>query len=200
MTLGTEGYERFVQRFIEVSQELDFHSVCKDFLNFLPAGHSRVLDLGAGVGQNSAALSRLGYAVVAVEPMREFLEAAKDTYTDIDVVWFNDSLPKLAQIKHDTGQFSFALIDGVWHHLNELEREQTAERLSEIIESKGKCAISLRNGPAGMGTRVFPIDVDDTITLFEQYGFKSIFCVRNQASILPNKEQVTWARVVFEKR
>ncbi|TDF35529.1 class I SAM-dependent methyltransferase [Alteromonadaceae bacterium M269] len=199
MTLGTEGYERFVQRFVEVSQGLDFHSVCRDFLQFLPSGRARVLDLGAGVGQNSAALSRLGYAVVAVEPMREFLEAAKDTYTDVDVVWFNDSLPQLAQIKHDTGQFSFVLIDGVWHHLNEVEREQTAGRLSEIIESKGKCAISLRNGQAGMGTRVFPIDVDDTITLLEQYGFKSIFCVRNQASILPNKEQVTWARVVLEK-
>ena len=59
------------------------------------------------------------------------------------------------------------LIDAVWHHLTELERENALKKIAPLIKFQGRCAISLRNGPAGMGTRVFATNANDTINLFE---------------------------------
>jgi len=199
MTPGTEGYERFIPLFIASSQALEFNVVCKDVVNFLPLKNSNVLDLGAGSGQNSAALDRLGFNVTAIEPMTEFLNAAMNTYKSTSITWLHDSLPNLACLDAHKEKFDFVLIEAVWHHLTEAEREKAASKISTVIKVNGRCAISLRNGPSGIGTRIFPTDSSDTINLFESYGFKCIFRLCNQASFLPNKEKVKWSRVVLEK-
>ena len=199
MTLGTEGYERFVPLFIQSSQNLDFDIVCKDFIDFLPSKNSNILDLGAGAGQNSAALDKLGFKVTAIEPMIEFLKAARNEYKGTSIKWLHGSLPDLACLDTHEETFDFVLIDAVWHHLNKAERDIAAAKISSVINKHGRCAISLRNGPSGMGTRVFPTNSNDTINLFESYGFKCIFSLNNQASILPHKDKVKWQRIVLEK-
>lgn len=199
MAEGTEGYERFIDLFIESSQSLDFHQSCKDYINFLPVGSARILDVGAGAGQNSAALALLGYRVTAVEPMAEFRSAAVATYGEHPVLWKQGSLPELACLNPLDELFDFVLIEGVWHHLNEDERIISIARLSSLIKAEGKCAISLRNGPAGMGTRVYPTDLLSTITAFGQLGFEAIFIAQNQSSIFGFKKDVKWTRVVLQK-
>ncbi|CAM3354176.1 class I SAM-dependent methyltransferase [Shewanella violacea] len=199
MTSGTEGYERFIPLFIESSQALDFNLVCKDFVSFLPAKNSSILDLGSGAGQNSAALDKLGFNVTAIEPMAAFLNAAMNEYKGTSIEWLHDSLPHIACLDSHDETFDFVLINAVWHHLSETERDIAASKISTVIKMNGRCAISLRNGPSGMGTRVFQIDSKNTINLFESYGFKCIFKLSNQASVLPNKENVKWTRVVLEK-
>jgi len=199
MTLGTEGYERFVPLFIQSSQNLDFDIVCKDFIAFLPSKNSNILDLGSGAGQNSAALDKRGFNVTAIEPMIEFLKAARNEYKGTSIKWLHGSLPELTCLEPHEETFDFVLIDAVWHHLCEAERAKTTAKLSSLINKNGRCAISLRSGPSGMGTRVFPTNSKDTITLFEAYGFKCIFRLRNQSSILPNKNKVKWERIVLEK-
>ena len=42
--LGTRGYEKVVDEFIEASQALDFSEVNKNFLEFFPSVASRVLE------------------------------------------------------------------------------------------------------------------------------------------------------------
>jgi len=198
MTSGTEGYERFVSIFIETSQSLDFYHSCKDYITFLPQAPADILDVGAGAGQNSAALAQLGYRVKAMEPMPDFLAAARATYPQLHIEWRNDSLPHLATLDGNI-QFDFILIEGVWHHLDESERTVAIARLSVLIKPLGLCAISLRNGPAGMGVRVFPTDVLKTIEQFKQFGFECIFCSQNQPSIYSFKENVFWSRIVLQK-
>ena len=162
---GTKGYEKVVSKFIEVSQALNFSEVNRDFLQFMPTEASCVLDAGAGAGQNAAALARLGHSVVAVEPMSAFLAAARSTYQDVGVTWVEDSLPLLKKLGAAPNQFSFILVDGVWHHLDNDERIQAMTRFSTLLDDGGACAISLRHGPAGAGTHVFPTDVRDTAVL-----------------------------------
>jgi 2-polyprenyl-3-methyl-5-hydroxy-6-metoxy-1,4-benzoquinol methylase len=199
MTAGTQGYEKFIPCFIESSQNLDFYEVCKDFVSFLPSKPAHVLDAGSGAGQNAAALAEQGFTVTAVEPMSEFLSAAKKAYKGTSVKWLNGSLPDMACLNSDADQFNFVLIDGVWHHIDNSERETAVMRLSALIKQGGRCAISLRNGPAGMGSRVYPTDSKVTIEQFEKHGFECIFQVENQPSILPNKENVKWSRIVLQK-
>ncbi|MEP1741366.1 MAG: class I SAM-dependent methyltransferase [Kangiellaceae bacterium] len=199
MVVGTEGYESFISHFIEVSQSLNFYEVCKDFIAFLPSKPANVLDVGSGAGQNAAALDEQGFTVTAVEPMTEFLSSAKSTYKNSSTKWLNGSLPYLECLEPDIEQFDFVLIDAVWHHINNVERELAAKRLSGLIKPGGKCAISLRNGPAGVGTRVYATDTRITIELFERLGFECVFQVQNQCSILPHKEAVKWSRVILQK-
>lgn len=198
MTSGIQGYERFVSIFIEASQSLDFYQSCKDYLNFLPETPVDILDVGAGAGQNSAALAQLGHKVKAVEPMPEFLAAARTTYSQLPIEWKNDSLPHLATVDEKL-QFDFILVEGVWHHLDESERTIAIARFAALIKPHGVCAISLRNGPAGMGIRVFPTDVLQTIEQFKHFGFECIFCTQNQPSIYRFKENVFWSRIVLRK-
>lgn len=199
MTLGTQGYERFASLFIESSNTLDFNVVCKDFISFLPLKPANILDVGAGAGQNSAALDELGFNVTAVEPMVEFLNAARHQYGSSSIEWLQGSLPRLACLDSHDEKFDFVLIDAVWHHLCESERIEAASKISSLIKTNGRCAISLRNGPAGIGTRIFPIDSNDTINLFKKLGFKCLFKLENQASLLPNKDKVKWTRIVMHK-
>ena len=199
MVAGTEGYEKSISRFIEISQSLDFFEVCKDFVSFLPSKPACILDAGSGAGQNAAALAKQGFNVTGVEPMPELLSAASKAYKNTSINWLKGSLPYIECLNSSSSQFDFVLIDGVWHHLNSAERELAAKRLSALIKQGGRCAISLRNGPAGIGLRVYPTDTQFTIEQFMKYGFECVFEVKNQSSILPNKENVKWSRIVLQK-
>jgi len=196
---GTKGYDRFTDLFIESSQALDFHEACKDFLSFLPTSPANILDIGAGAGQNAVALAKLGHKVTAIEPMPEFLSSAQTTYNDLNIKWLNGALPDLTCISPKEPEFDFILINAVWHHLNNIERELAVTCLSTLIKPGGRCALSLRNGPAGMGTRVYPTDSHITIKHFKAMGFNCIFHLKDQPSIYSHKKDVNWSRIVLQK-
>lgn len=196
---GTKGYEKVIKQFVEASQALDFKVVNKDFLDFIPRLPSRILDAGSGSGQNSAALAQLGHSVVAVEPFTPFLDAARSTYRNLTITWIEDSLPLLKKLGDTPNQFDFILIDGVWHHLDGEERVQGMERLSSLLCEGGCCALSLRNGPAGVGKHVFPTDGKITAALAYKYGLEVALHLTNQPSLMKNKPGVTWTRMVLRK-
>jgi 2-polyprenyl-3-methyl-5-hydroxy-6-metoxy-1,4-benzoquinol methylase len=199
MVRGTAGYEKFIDAFIEGSQALNFHQVCHAFLEWLPDKPGRILDAGAGAGQNAMALADMGHSVVAVEPMLEFINAARVRYANYSIVWHQDSLPNLTCLDENSEQFDFILADGVWHHLDETERASTLCRFASLLKVSGRCAISLRNGPPGMGALVFATDADCTIAQAKQFGLTCIMDIRDQPSIFSFKKDVFWARLVFEK-
>ncbi len=196
---GTEGYEKSIRSFVEVSLSLNFHEVCKEFLAFLPPAPSRVLDVGAGVGQNSAALAKMGHSVIAVEPIHHFLSVARDLYSHLNITWQKDSLPLLGELNASVEEFDFILVEGVWHHLTERERVAALERFMSLLKPGGKCAVSLRNGPPGLGTRTFPTQAENTVRQAETMRMTCIFRVENLPSIIPSKEDVSWSRIVLQK-
>lgn len=197
-TAGTVGYEKAIAQFINISQNLDFFDVCKDFVSYLPKVRANILDIGSGAGQNAAALAKLGHCVTAVEPMPEFLQAAQNTYSSLTINWLNGSLPTLTCLDRNK-LFDFILIDAVWHHLSPDEQALSVERCANLLKTNGLLAISLRNGPAGLGTCVYATDIETTIKQCQKFGLTCIFKRENQPSILKNKADVKWARLVFKK-
>ncbi len=197
---GIKGYDRSINGFIEGTQALNFHEVCKDFIDFLPSVAGCVLDAGTGAGQNAAALAEMGYSVTAVEPMAEFLAAARNKYSTLPITWLSGSLPMLECLSSKERQFDFILAVGVWHHLDEAERALAMERFASLLTGGGKCAISLRNGAPGMGTCVYQTDANHTIKQATEWGLKCVFRLEGQPSILKNKDDVKWARLVLQKK
>ena len=185
--------------FAEASHGLDFAEINKDFLEFLPPAPGFVLDAGAGVGQNAAALAQLGHLVVAVEPLAAFLEVARSTYGGLDILWVEDSLPLLQKLAYASGAFNFILVAGVWHHLDEQERVLCMARFATLMSDGGVCAMSLRHGPAGVGKHVFPTDGQRTAALATEYSLRVVLHLTNQPSQMRNKAGVTWTRLVLRK-
>jgi SAM-dependent methyltransferase len=196
---GLEGYGRAAKRFIELSQALDFKEICSDFLDYLPTPPARILDAGSGAGQNAAALAQMGHSVVAVEPMPVFMEAARTAYAEQDISWVADSLPSLECLSTANGLLDFILVDGVCHHLDEGERIIAIARFRELLTPGGRCALSLRNGPPGLGTLVYPTNAKETIVAATARGFDCLFVSEDQPSNLAGKEDVIWSRIVLQK-
>lgn len=197
---GTRGYETAISIFTEASLALDFDEINADFLDYLPQNTGKVLDAGAGVGQNSAALARRGYAVTAVEPLPAFLDIARQTHPEPGIRWLNDSLPHLNRLETEEDSFDFILLDGVWHHLSIQEREVCIKRFAQLLQKGGICAMSLRNGPAGVGKHVFPTDTKALAHVARSSGFDVIVARDNQPSKMAHKPGVVWSRVALKKR
>ncbi|MBB1487660.1 class I SAM-dependent methyltransferase [Oceanospirillum sediminis] len=196
---GTAGYERFASRFVESSQSMDFRVVCQAFIDYLPEFPARILDVGAGAGQNAAALADMGYNVTAIEPLDIFLTAAQTAYSDQAINWHQCQMPGLACLDGKEASFDFILAEGVWHHLDETERQSTVLRFGELLRPGGRCALSLRNGPMGMGSCVYPTDADETIAQFLRAGFKCMMHLEHFPGLIQGKENIIWSRVVLEK-
>jgi len=57
--------------------------------------------------------------------------------------------------------------------------------------------MSLRNGPAGIGTYTFPTDAHTTVDLAKAYGLEAIVELTDQPSLIAGKKNVLWAKLAF---
>jgi len=196
---GTQGYNQVTPQFITATQEIPFNKLHQPFLKFIPDEPGRVLDIGAGIGRDAFEFCKLGHQVVAVEPLAAFREAGQRLYSSPLIEWIEDALPTLNTLAHHSGQFDFVLASGVWHHLNANEQTKALQRVSELLKPQGILALSLRNGPSGAGTHVFPTNVQQTIANAMLYDMQPILKLENEPSLMKNKKEVYWAKLVFEK-
>lgn len=197
---GTIGYSKVVQKYVQVTNEIPFEILHNEFLKFIPLEKSLILDLGAGTGRDAYELSLEGHAVLAIEPLTEFRMAGKDLYKSENLKWIDDSLPKLKKLTKYENQIDFALSSSVWHHLNEREQEEGIKRVAQLLKPNGIFALLLRNGPAGVGTHVFPTNLQKTINLAKESNLETLFEIDNQPSLMKNKEKVKWSRLVLKKK
>lgn len=196
---GTRGYSEAVGRFIELSESVDFERLHSCILDLVPLSPAKILDVGAGSGRDAAAFARLGHKVVAVEPMSEFIDAARRLHPSANIRWVEDSLPRLEQVS-SYGCFDFILCHGVWQHLDERARASALSRVSSLLRPGGVFALALRHGPAGQGTYYFPADAEQTMVDAAQCGLELVLIQRGQPSVMANKPNVTWTRLAFRSR
>ena len=196
---GTEGYKDFVEQFIKGTKEIDFNELHKPFLNFIPQKPNKILDVGAGIGRDSFKFSEMGHLVTAVEPLQDFIDTARKLYDSPRIEWINDSLPQLKKLKDQENQFGFILASSVWHHLNNEEQKLAIVRISRLLSPKSVFALSLRHGPAGVGTHIFPTSGENTIKSATSAGLKLILNLAHQPSMMRHKKHVFWTKLAFQK-
>src|SRR3954464_8881282 len=67
-------------------------------LDLFPIRPSRIADIGAGTGRDSAWLAGLGHSLLAVEPVDELRRAGLALHDSPAIDWLNDTLPVLEHI------------------------------------------------------------------------------------------------------
>ncbi|MEU5398117.1 class I SAM-dependent methyltransferase [Streptomyces sp. NPDC005963] len=173
---------------------LSFAAVHQEVLPFLPTPPARAADIGAGSGRDAVALMELGYAVTAVEPVRELREAAAHRHRKA-LVWLEDSLPKLDRLE---GEFGLFLLSAVWMHLTNTERPWAMARLGELLTAGGRLILTLRHGPPPRDRRMFDVPASETVELALRYGLRLVH--QGGGGDRLGRDEVHWTQLVFEKR
>ncbi|MFM0669492.1 class I SAM-dependent methyltransferase [Paraburkholderia sediminicola] len=96
---GTEGYAESAAALANEWRKISFRDHHRPVLHLIPRAPSRVLDVGAGMGRDAAALAAMGHSVVAVEPVDELRAAEINFYPASNVAWLDDSLPELCLVR-----------------------------------------------------------------------------------------------------
>ena len=196
---GISGYAEVVPRFRERSESIAFHEIHRCILHLLPKPGATVLDVGAGTGRDAAALAAMGHRVVAVEPMPQFLAAARAKHRSSRIRWVSDSLPALRRLPAEPARFDFVLCHAVWQHLSDAERAEAIAGVARLLKPDGVLALGLRHGPPGAGTHYFPARTERTVELAAAVDLAVELRLADQPSALPDKTHVTWTRLAFRK-
>ena len=106
-----------------------------------------MIDVGAGAGNDAAALAALGHTVVAVEPVDELRLGGQVSHPKPRIDWLNDSLPDLSVVRARSERFDVVLLAAVWMHLDERQRREAMPQLVSLLDEGAVLIMSLRHGP-----------------------------------------------------
>lgn len=197
---GTEGYAEEAEILIKRWQSLSFAENHKHTRHLIPHIPSKILDIGAGIGLDAAALAAMGHQILAVEPVDALRQSGMELYPSPRVEWLNDSLPALATVKARKESFDLLMLSAVWMHLDESERQQAMPCIASLIRAGGTMIISLRHGPVPLGRRMFEVTAEETVGIAHLQGLHPILNVKTGSIQQSNKAAgVTWTHLAFAK-
>lgn len=138
---------------------MSFEQVHQSWSQFLPSiienPNARILDLGAGSGRDVKYLAELAenthktdnnIQIFAVEPATQLADLGAQVTNDLNVKWFNDSLPALSNITKQEVSFDLILLSAVWMHIPQSDRARSIRKLANLLKPGGKLVITLRHG------------------------------------------------------
>ena len=135
---GTEGYAENAAALVKQWQHLSFSDKPQAVLELIPAKPSLILDVGAGIGVDAAALAAMGHHVVAVEPTDALRLPGMALHPSPPrIEWIADSLPDLEMVTARGSRFDMALLSAVWMHLDTPERQRAMPRIAALIHPGG---------------------------------------------------------------
>ena len=197
---GTEGYAENAATLIQSWQELSFSDKPRPVLDLIPTTPCLILDVGAGIGVDAAALAAMGHQVVAVEPTTELRLSGMALHSSAKIEWVADRLPYLRVLRVENRSFDLIMLSAVWMHLDEQERRRAMLRIAAMTRSSGRIIISLRHGPVPLGRRMFDVTAEETIQLAEAQHLWPVLHMRAQSMQQANRlADVTWTYLGFSK-
>ncbi|KVQ66758.1 SAM-dependent methyltransferase [Burkholderia territorii] len=197
---GTEGYAENAPSLIEQWQDISFAEHHAPIMHLVPQAPSSVLDIGAGIGTDAAALATMGHSVVAVEPVDALRVEGMRQHPSLRIEWLDDSLPDLAILRSERKEFHFVMLSAVWMHLDEHERRRAMPNVSALLCDGAVLVMSLRHGPVPAGRRMFDVSAEETMQLANANGLRTVMSIRTESCQRGNRRMgVTWSRLAFAK-
>ena len=198
MTDETHNYYKKNSRIMYTKyNSVDFETVHQDWLCYLPAKGSLILDVGAGSGRDALWMAVQGYNVKAVEPVVEFMEQFKKDNPGANLEWIVDELPDLGKLKNYKKRIDLILLSAVWMHLNKEQREKSFQSFAKLNKLSGLLVMSLRYGSPPDQRIMLPVSIEEINKLAEKNKYK-IVDIKSSGDQL-NRSEVTWETVILEK-
>ncbi|MBH3318119.1 class I SAM-dependent methyltransferase [Serratia ureilytica] len=191
-------YENNAERLFADYISLDFGSIFKDVGEFIIKSEGNALDVGAGSGRDAAALDSLGFRVIAVEPSDRMRYLASSYHKNNDIVWLNDSLPYLRNVKVMNVSFDLILVSAVWMHLSEKQQFLSLKVLSELLAVGGRIIITLRLGPPEPDRDINVVNTDEVLCMASKVGLETLHVTSVKKDRF-NRENITWQKIVLCK-
>ncbi len=198
---GTEGYAKQAPFLLEQYENLSFEESYTTAIDHFPQMPSKILDIGSGTGRDAAWFDRRGHDVVAAEPTKEMREGAIRLHPSPTIRWLDDSLPDLKNVRELDETFNFILINAVWMHLDEDQREVAMKAVATLLGENGRLFISLRHGPVPKGRRMFAVSAEETVKLAAHNQLVPLYNERSQSILPANKSAgICWTKLIFERQ
>ncbi|SEL90017.1 methyltransferase domain-containing protein [Halomonas daqiaonensis] len=142
-------YHENARRFFDQYQSIDFDRVHREWIAHLPSQPGMALDVGAGSGRDAKALAERDWQVVAVEPADGLRQLGRGHTLGSDVIWLDDRLPSLKQVRALSQRYSLILVSAVWMHLRADEQQRALRVLTTLLAPGGLMVITCRQGDSG---------------------------------------------------
>jgi len=195
---GTEGYAENATTLIANWRQRSFADKPRPVLDLLPDRPSLILDVGAGIGIDAAALAAAGHTAVAVEPVDELRVAGMALHRSPAIEWIADSLPDLGRLTAEGRSFDVILLSAVWMHLDETERRRAMPVVVALLRPGGRIIMSLRHGPVPSGRRMFEVAPEETIRLAEAERLQCVLRLTSESAQQANRQAgVSWTHLAF---
>jgi 2-polyprenyl-3-methyl-5-hydroxy-6-metoxy-1,4-benzoquinol methylase len=175
-----------------------FEDIHRNLLRYLPRTGAAVLDVGAGIGRDAAALARRGYAVTAIEPSLELQRWGREHYNIGGIRWFADYLPKLASLDAEVGAFEFILCSAVLIHLAPDQIDDSFRTLARLLRPGGRLGVSVRHAIASDLPGVF-FDHDDEALIAAAKKAQLEIIDKAQSEDALGRSEVKWRSLVLEQ-
>ena len=197
---GTEGYAEEASVLLERYEIDSFSEVYAAVMHHFPSVPSRIADIGAGSGRDAGYLAKQGHRVVAVEPTSELREPAKRLHPSENIEWVDDSLPELTRLLEMQKTFDLIIMNAVWMHLDQSQREIAMENIAKLTHSGTKIIITLRHGPIPSLRRMFDVSSEETIQLASKQSIQLLFQAQTEsAGALNRAAGVMWSQIVLQR-
>ena len=164
-------------------------------LNLVP--NSNVLDIGFGSGRDLAFLQKHGFNIWGIDPIEQFVDHAKERFSNITDHFFKASLPNLNIPQKLQHSFDNIILIAVWMHLPKEIHEDVIKSLCFLLKPHGKVILSYSITPRIGETERFFENVDgDTIqALFETYGYAKVDTITNKDGL--GEREITWVTEAY---
>lgn len=129
----------------------DFETKKNEFLRFCknqninPVDSKTAIDLGAGNGIQSVALSELGFKVTAIDFNQTLLEELDSRKNGLQIETINDDLKNILDYQDKTPELIICCGDTLPHLDSKEQIIQTIYDISAALTSKGKIILSFRD-------------------------------------------------------
>ena len=154
-------------------------------------------DIGAGSGRDANWLAEQGWELVAVEPSSLRTRAREASHSRVS--WIDDSLPNLRQLRSLGHRFDLILLNAVWQHVRQNQRERVFRILCELLNPAGLLVFSLRKGEdesENLAREFHSVSSEELIRLGNQHAVGHLAQYLNQQD--STKEHVNWDWQIFE--
>lgn len=191
--MGTkEYYEENAKSFIEDTLCADMHVQYESFLKFMPK-KGKILDLGCGSGRDSIYFQNIGYDVLAVDPIDEFLDHTKK-------LGVKNVLKLTAEEIDFENEF-----DGIWAsasllHVSSKDLNEVLKKCSKALKKNGVFYCSFKYGTFE-GERMERYYLDQTESSILSYIKDTglIFALVNMSDDVRETRTDRWLNAVLVK-